>query len=106
MYFKSDIQAIYDIPFCHLYVMQLFSKDTEGQLNSKGLFSILNSSKKEIKKYNLSTIYDTSGRLVFVCFLEEFEDKKDISKLTMTLYNTSKYRFFFPKKAYKIESQK
>ena len=45
---------------------------TKGQLNSKGLFGILNSSKKRTKKIN----YDTSGRIVFVLFLEEFEGTK------------------------------
>ena len=46
---------------------------TKGQLISKGLFSILNSSKKRTKKFNLTKY---SGRLVFVHFLEEFEDTK------------------------------
>ena len=45
---------------------------TKGQLNSKGLFGILNSSKKRTKKIN----YDTSGRIVFVRFLEEFKTPK------------------------------
>ena len=48
----------------------------KGQIISKRLFGILNSSKKWTKKIDLTTMYDTSGRLVFVCFLEEFEDKK------------------------------
>ena len=55
---------------------------SKGQLISKGLFDKLNSSKKLNKKIRLNH-YDTSGRLVFVRILEEFEDtKKDISKLT------------------------
>ena len=41
----------------------------KSQLISKGLFGILNSSKNERK-------YDTTGRLVFVRFSEEFEDSK------------------------------
>ena len=51
------------------------------QLISKGLFGILDSSKKTNEKIRLS-YYDTSGRLVFIRFWEEFEDTKDISKLT------------------------
>ena len=47
----------------------------KGQLISKGLFSILNSLKKWTKKIRLY-YYDTSGRLVFVHFLGEIEDKK------------------------------
>ena len=47
----------------------------KGQLISKGLFGILNSSNKPNKKIRLN-YYDTSGRLVFVHFLEEFEDTK------------------------------
>ena len=43
----------------------------KGYLISKGLFGILNSSKKRTKKINY---YDTSGRLVFDRFLEKFED--------------------------------
>jgi hypothetical protein len=46
------------------------------QLISKPLFGILNSSKKQTKKFDLTTTYVTSGRLVFVPFLEEFEDTK------------------------------
>ena len=46
----------------------------KGQLISKGLFGILNSSKTNAK--NQLNYYDTSGRLFFVRFLEEFEDTK------------------------------
>ena len=45
---------------------------SKGQLVSKGL--VLNS----FKKTNDLHYYDTSGRLVFVQFLEEFEDNKNI----------------------------
>ena len=45
----------------------------KGQLISKGLLGILNSSKKQRKKID----YDTSGRQVFVRFMEEFEDTKN-----------------------------
>ena len=44
----------------------------KGQLISKGLVGILNSSKKQTKKSDLQQsdllYYDTSSRLVFVCF--------------------------------------
>ena len=43
-------------------------------MNLKGLFDILNSSKKNPEKFDLT--HDTSGRLFFVRFLEEFEDTK------------------------------
>ena len=50
----------------------------KGQLISKGLFGVFNSSKKRTKKFDqtLCTYYDTSGRIVFVHFLKEFEDTK------------------------------
>ena len=48
---------------------------TKGQLISKGLVGILNSSKKRTKKFDLQ-YYDTSGRLVFVRFLEELKTPK------------------------------
>ena len=48
---------------------------TKGQLISKGVFGILNSSKKTNEKIRFN-YYDTLGRLVFVRFLEEFEDTK------------------------------
>ena len=51
--------------------------DGKGQLISKGLFGILNSSKKTNKKIRLC-YYDTSGRLVFIRFLGEIEDTKKI----------------------------
>ena len=48
----------------------------KGQLISKGLFGILNSSKKRTKKFDLTTYYDTSVRLVFVRFFGEFKTPK------------------------------
>ena len=62
---------------------------TKGQLNSKGLFGILNSSKKRTKKIN----YDTSGRIVFVRFLG---DHKLTSRFT-DLYLGSSLNFGFIK---------
>ena len=53
----------------------------KGQLISKVLVGILNSSKKQTKKLDLQ-YDDTSGRLVFVRFLEELKTKKVPSKLT------------------------
>jgi hypothetical protein len=47
----------------------------KGQLISKGLVGILSSSNKRTKKFNLE-YYDTSGRLVFVRFLEELKTPK------------------------------
>ena len=58
----------------------LYKNWVKGQLILKGLFCILKSSKKQTKKIN--NYYDTLGRLVFVPLLEEFEDQKDISKLS------------------------
>ena len=49
-----------------------FCRLAKGQLISKGLFGILDSSKKQMKKFKLTT----HGQLVFVRFLEEFEDTK------------------------------
>ena len=44
----------------------------KGQLISKGLFGVFNSSKrKNEKKKSIKQYYDTSGRIVFVRFLEE-----------------------------------
>ena len=48
---------------------------TKGQLISKGLFVILNSSKKRTKKIRLNYC-DTSGRTVFVRILEELKAPK------------------------------
>ena len=45
---------------------------SKGQLILKRLFGILNSSKKRTKKIRLN-YYDTSGRIAFVRFLEEFK---------------------------------
>ena len=50
-------------------------KFSKGQLISKGLVGILNSSKKWTKKFNLQ-YYDTSGWLVFIRFLEELKTPK------------------------------
>ena len=53
----------------------------KGQLISKGLVGILNSPKKWTKKFDLQ-YYDTSGRLVFIRFLEELKTPKSPLKLT------------------------
>ena len=50
--------------------------DTKSQLISKGLFGVLNSSKK-MNEIFLLNYYDASGWLVFVRFLEKFEDAKN-----------------------------
>ena len=51
----------------------LTASDTDkGQLISKCLYGVFNSSKKRTKKFD----YDTSGQIVFVCFLEEFKTSK------------------------------
>ena len=55
--------------------IQESSIESKGQIISKVLFGIINSPKKTNKKNRLN-YYDTSGRLVFVPFLEEFEDTK------------------------------
>ena len=62
--------------------MKLVILRAKGQLISKGLFGILNIFFQKMNvKFRLN-YYDTSGQLVFVRFLEEFENTKDISKLT------------------------
>ena len=57
--------------------------ESKGQLISEGLFGILNSSKKRTKKFDL-IMYYTSGRLVFIRFLEEFEDTKKTFRNQLT----------------------
>ena len=53
--------------------VRMDTRDTaKGQLISKGLFGILNSSKNRTQKINLTTMI----RFVFVRFLEEYEDTK------------------------------
>ena len=49
----------------------------KGQLISKGLFGVFNSSKKRTKKFDLaSTMVCTSSRIIFVRFLEELKTPK------------------------------
>ena len=48
----------------------------KGQLISKCRFGIFNSPKKRTKKFDFAIMYGTSSRIVFVLFLEEFEDAK------------------------------
>ena len=55
----------------------LYSKVvSKGQLISKGLSAILNSSKKRSKKFDFTKYYDTSGRIVFIRLLEELKTPK------------------------------
>ena len=53
-----------------------FADFPKGQLISKGLVGILNSSKKRTKKFDLQYYDSTSSRLVFVRFLEELKTPK------------------------------
>ena len=70
----------------------------KGQLISRGLIGILNSSKKQTKKFDLQ-YYDTSGRLVFVRFLEELKTPKSpfesnwplVASRFILLYNKDKF---------------
>ena len=65
-----------------MFVPTRFYEDesTKGQLISKGLVGILNSSKKRTKKFDIQ-YYDTSGRLVFVRFLEELKTQKSLFEI-------------------------
>ena len=69
----------------------------KGQLISKELVGILNSSIKRIKKFNLQ-YYDTSGRLVFVSFLEELETSKSSFKINWPLPSTRIFRLLMKEK--------
>ena len=57
---------------CRSVIRQRVAK---GQLISKGLFGILNSSKKRTKRFDLTTMIPQVDLFSFV-FLEEFEDTK------------------------------
>jgi hypothetical protein len=77
--FFSDMYKQYHLSY---EFFDLLSNFLKGQLISKGLFSILNSSKNRTKKFDSTTMISKVDMFSFV-FLEEFEDtKKDISKLT------------------------
>ena len=52
------------------------NKLAKGQTKSKQFFQANISSKKQTNKFYFTT-YETSGRLVFVRFLEEIEDTKN-----------------------------
>ena len=58
-----------------LFVIAFFLSKTKGHLIPKGLFGIVDSTKKRTKKIELSNMIP-HGRLVFFRFLEEFEDTK------------------------------
>ena len=68
------INAFVALVFMFCCISLDISLNTKGQLISKGLFGILNSSKYERKIQ--PNYYDTSGRLFFIRFLEEIEDTK------------------------------
>ena len=61
---------------CKSYVTLMWTllQIQQGQLISNGLLGTLNSSKNELK--NRPNYYDTSGRIVFVRFLEELKTPK------------------------------
>ena len=51
---------------------------SKGQLISKGLFTILNSFKKETKKFDFTIYHDTSGWIVLFYFFGRIKDIKKI----------------------------
>ena len=74
---KIEIKAVCRLwrkipyPFLELWHYQMVT--IKGQLISKGLFGILNCSKKWTKKIDY---YDTSGQIVFLLFLEQLKMPK------------------------------
>ena len=73
---------------------------TKGQLISKCLFGIFNSSKKQTKKFDLSTYYGTSSWIVFVLFWEELETAKRHFEINclLTLKDPGYFEVFFLEK--------
>ena len=66
----SSVIAYFGGKIFYLYFTKV---DTKGQKQSKLFFHADVSSKKRTNKFYFTTVHETSGRLVFVCFLEEFE---------------------------------
>ena len=64
---------------------------TKGHLISKDLVGILNSSKKQTKKFDIQ-YYDTSGRLVFVGYWEELKTPKSPFEINCPLEMAMKIR--------------
>ena len=73
----------------HFYVLPFMRK---GQLTSKGLFGILNSSKKQTKKFGYHVV---SGWVVFVHFLEEIDNTNNTFRKNLTSSKVNKFRIFF-----------
>ena len=63
----------------------------KGHLISKCLFGVLNSSKKQTKKFNLTKCYATSGRIIIVHFLEEFKTQKRYFEINWPLEKTQQF---------------
>ena len=64
------------------FYSETIAEGIKGQTKSKQFFQADVSSKKRTNEWILLYYFETSGRLVFVRFLEEIEDTKNISKLT------------------------
>ena len=65
----------------NLWSWSLSDSRAKGQLISKGLFGILDSSKKRTKKFDLATMIPQVDLFSFV-FWKNLKTQKDISKLT------------------------
>ena len=64
------------------FVFSVLRLLTKGQLISKWFFGVIDFLQKTNERIRLY-YYDTSGQLVFVCFLEKIEGtKKTITKLS------------------------
>ena len=67
--------------YIHILLCEKAAIPAKGQLISKGLFGILNSSKKQTKKFDLTIMIPQVDLFLFV-FGRIWRHQKDISKLT------------------------
>ena len=74
-FFPSDVSTWSPSTFnilSHIFIYVMVHKDLFIQNQNRTVVTLLQKRKKGILLY----YYETSGRLVFVCFLEEIEDTK------------------------------
>ena len=64
--------------------MKVENHVVKGQKKSKWFFQVDFSSKKRTNEFDFTTYYETSGRLVFLRFLEEIEDTKKTFRIYLT----------------------
>ena len=91
----------------HMVIVDMLPNQlsTKGQLISKVLFGVFDSSKKWTKKFDLTSEVSTMIPVVFVCFLEELITPKSPFEIKWPLWGTIDKKGVFAEQVFVLGEQ-